>query len=229
MEAVLIWHPEIGYILYDTGNAVDWESVYSEHIKSIYPISRLVYIKEVLAKENLTVDDIQILVISHLHFDHAGGLKAFSGTKAGKGVIVSKAELESASKCVADAPDGTAGAYIGKLFYQIPGIEFDPMCRKKELADGIMLFEQKCHTAGLIGMIVHLKNRTLLFTGDTVYLQDAYEKELPPGGNINKTATEFYDNLHFLKKMQEELNADVIYGHDYAQAQQWFSSGWIES
>ena len=50
MEAVLIWHPEIGYILYDTGNAVDWENVYSEHIKSIYPISRLVYIKEALAK-----------------------------------------------------------------------------------------------------------------------------------------------------------------------------------
>lgn len=68
----------------------------------------------------------------------------------------------------------------------------------------------------------------MLFTGDTVYLKDAYEKELPPGGAINKTNEEFYRNLKVLKEMQQALGAEIFYGHDYEQARAWRELGWIE-
>ena len=37
---------------------------------------------EALAQEGLTLGDMDQLILSHLHFDHAGGLAAFAGTQA---------------------------------------------------------------------------------------------------------------------------------------------------
>lgn len=228
MVAVLIKHPDLGYILFDTGNDPDWRNTYSESMKTTYPISRVVSIEDALKKENLTIQDINYLVISHLHFDHAGGLKFFANSKAGSRVIVSEAELNDVKEKIPGATNQESGAYMGKLFYNLPGITFEPIKERCELAKGVLLFVQKCHTAGLVGMAITLKDKNVLFTGDTVYLKDAYENELPPGGAINKTNTEFFDNLKVLKKMQKELNAEVFYGHDYEQAKAWRALGWIE-
>ncbi|MDO4343578.1 MAG: N-acyl homoserine lactonase family protein [Eubacteriales bacterium] len=228
MEAVLIYHPEIGYILYDTGNDPQWALSYTESIREIYPVTRTVSIEDALQKENLTVEDIDVLILSHLHFDHAGGLKFFSNTKAGRQVIVSEDEYKDAIKEIEKSPERNKGAYIGKLFYQLPGIEFKTISGQAELAEGITLFVQKCHTAGVVGMIVELRDKTVLFTGDTVYLKETYEKELPPGGGINKTQKEFFDNLKVLKKMQKEQKAEMFFGHDYEQAKKWQAFGWVE-
>ena len=37
-----------------------------------YPITEMITIEEALAKEGLTPGDIDQLILSHLHFDHAG-------------------------------------------------------------------------------------------------------------------------------------------------------------
>ena len=80
--AILIKHPTAGYILYDTGNDDAWRDSYTDHIKEVYPISECLTIKEALAKEGLTPEDIDVLILSHLHFDHAGGMKYFVNTKS---------------------------------------------------------------------------------------------------------------------------------------------------
>lgn len=227
MEAVLIRHPDVGYILYDTGNDPQWRETYTAEVKNTYPVSNVISIAEALEKEGLTVNDINVLILSHLHFDHAGGLKFFSGTSAGKKVIVSEAELKDVKNKIS-SPDQNSGAYIGKLFYGLPGIGFETIKERYELAEGISLFVQPCHTAGVIGMEVHLPHRTILFTGDTVYLREAYEDELPPGGKINKTDMEFYENLKYLKKIQKKLGAEVFYGHDFEQAKTWGRLDWID-
>ena len=97
-----------------------------------------------------------------------------------------------------------------------------------ELAEGVTLFTQHCHTAGLLGLCVRLVDRTVIFTGDTVYTRESYEQELPPGGSINKTDSEFRDNIAMLKAMQKAYDAEMFFGHDYAQACAWEKKGWIE-
>ena len=157
MEAVLIEHPEAGYLLFDTGNAPDWADIYPASVKALYPISRFVSIEEALRKEGLTTNDISTVIVSHLHFDHAGGLGYFAGTKAGANILVSEAELKDVNEKISAAENGTTGAYIGKLFYQISGIGFKPVSGEYKLAEGVTLFVQSCHTAGLVGMVVTLR------------------------------------------------------------------------
>lgn len=105
----------------------------------------------------MTTNDISTVIVSHLHFDHAGGLGYFAGTKAGANILVSEAELKDVNEKISAAENGTTGAYIGKLFYQISGIGFKPVSGEYKLAEGVTLFVQSCHTAGLVGMVVTLR------------------------------------------------------------------------
>ena len=64
-------------------------------------------------------------------------------------------------------------------------------------------------------MIVKTEHHgNFLFTSDAIYTRESFEKELPPGGTINKTEDEFYSELELIKKMQEEYDATLIFGHD---------------
>lgn len=226
--AVLIDHPVLGYVLYDTGNDDAWEHTYSAQMKQTYPITKLITIASALKQEGLTVDDINYLIVSHLHFDHAGGLKYFADTKAGNHVLVSAAELKDIRALLAQSEEQVSGAYIGSLFFNVSGINFIPIEDTLELGQGVTIFVQKCHTAGLLGLRIALQNRTVIFTGDTVYTEEAYEKALPPGGAINQTNDEFFDHLTELKKMQQQHQAEIFFGHDFAQARAWQAEGWME-
>ena len=84
MYCYLIEHPK-GRVLVDTGAAYEYrdENTIMEESDSI--ICQL-------AKLGYTPDDIDYLVISHLHMDHAGYMKCFPNTT----ILIRKAELQAA-------------------------------------------------------------------------------------------------------------------------------------
>ena len=214
VNAILIRHPEIGNILYDTGNSPDYGQEYPTPVLETYPISEFISIEEALRLHDLAVNDIDMLILSHLHFDHAGGLCYFTGAKAIRNVIVSEDELKHAYFSVVT---GKGGAYVKELFY-IEGIRYVPYQSELRLAEDILLFAQKSHTPGCTGMVLDTEEQgTVLVTSDTIYTEDSYKMELPPGGDINATTEEFYTNLEKIKKMQAETDAKLIYGHDLEQ------------
>lgn len=214
INAILIRHPKIGNILYDTGNSPDYEQKYPVSVLETYPISEFISVEDALKLHGLTVNDIDMLILSHLHFDHAGGLCYFAGTKAIQNVVVSEDELKDAYFRVMT---GQGGAYVKELF-DVEGIRYVPYQGELRLADDILLFAQKSHTAGCTGMVLNTARQgTLIATSDTIYTEDNYNMELPPGGSINATTEEFFTNLARIKKMQSDLDAQLIYGHDFEQ------------
>lgn len=226
VPAVLIQHPTLGNILYDTGNSPynKWE--YGSHVNEIYPVKEFISIEDALASKGLSCSDIDLLILSHLHFDHAGGLKYFIGTKAIKNVMVAEADLLNACKSVFTGEKH--GAYIKSLF-DVEGVIYKPIEGTVELAPDLTLFVQQSHTPGVIGMIVKTAAAgNLIFTSDTVYAKDSWDYLLPPGGNINKTTSEFFTNIERLKDLQKQYNATMIFGHDYDQILEWSQKGTIE-
>ena len=223
--ATLIQHPTLGNILYDTGNSPFYSSEYGTEMIETYPIPEFISIEAALKSKGFTPADIDILIISHLHFDHVGGLKYFAGTKAFKKVIVAEEDLKNACYSVMT---GNPGAYVKTLF-EPQGVQYQPINGTVQLAQDLTLFIQKSHTPGVIGMLVKTENHgTVIFTSDTIYTKDNYENELPPGGKINKTQQEFYDNLNFIKEMKEKYQATIFFGHDYEQVVEWSNRGVID-
>ncbi|BDF58613.1 MBL fold metallo-hydrolase [Christensenellaceae bacterium] len=228
--AVLIDHPTLGYVLYDTGDADDWQDAYPQPLQQRYPLKEHILLEDKLEECGVKLDDINQIILSHLHFDHAGGLKKFVGKKAEKDVIVSEEEAKAVFfQTIAD-PAKLGPAHIPSLFHNLKSVTYRTVTGISELAEGITLFVQHCHTPGVVGMIIRLNDgMPMIFCCDTVYTRESYEKELPPGGSINKTDDEFYRQLAVLKKLQQDTGAYMVFGHDFAQTKQLEELGWITS
>ena len=70
VSALLIRHPRLGNILYDTGNSPYSRWEYGEAINSVYPVGSFVSIEQALSLHGLKCSDIDMIILSHLHFDH---------------------------------------------------------------------------------------------------------------------------------------------------------------
>lgn len=225
ISAILIEHPILGNILYDTGNSPFLSTEYPKSVLDTYPIPEFISIEEALKEKGLRPADINMIIISHLHFDHAGGLRYFAETPAIKNVLVSEIELKNA---YFQTMTGRGGAYVKTLF-DVDGIVYKPIAEDTKLGDDIELFIQNSHTPGVIGLLLKTKTKgNLIVTSDTIYTMESYSKELPPGGPINKTKKEFYDNLKKIKDMKQKYSAELLFGHDYEQIVAWSKEGRIE-
>ena len=215
---ILAWyfeHPTLGRILYDTGNHETGAKYWSKHARETYPVTSVITIKDKLKEMGLGVDDIDILIQSHLHMDHTGGLPYFANTKAGESIIVDEEDAKQAFLTLRTAED--TGAYAEKFICD-PGIRFNVTQGVVKLADDFILFPQKCHTPGVLGIIIKTVNSgNFMLIGDAIYTKECYEKDTPPGGTINKTNEEFHNHAKTIAIMKEKYNAVPIFGHDPGQ------------
>ena len=93
--SILIKHPEAGYILYDGScrHGDEWGGGRRrERDAKVAPYfaDEDQWIEQQLQKVGITIDDLSMVIISHMHWDHSGILEQLSHTKAGENVYVSK-------------------------------------------------------------------------------------------------------------------------------------------
>lgn len=225
VSALLIRHQSLGNILYDTGNSPYHRIEYGEEINNIYPVDDYISIDEALKSKGLSCSDIDMIILSHLHFDHVGGLKFFKYTNAIKNIIVSENELLDACKTVFTSDD--SGAYVKSLF-DIDGAIYHTVSDKVELSQDLTIFVQKSHTNGVIGLIIKTQSEgNIIVTSDAVYTRENWEKILPPGGPINKGTNNYIKNIEFLKNLKNKYNATMLFGHDDNQINEWVNKGTI--
>lgn len=215
--AVLVEHPKIGRILYDTGCSPQWKTRWPAGLQGIFPWIREASLVDRLAEIDLKPSDIDYLICSHLHLDHAGNIDLFSGTECGRRVIASKQELMYAFYVCGIGPDPNVGAYVKADFADIPGISYAPVDRDQELASGIELFLQPGHTPGVLGMVVHTKNTgSVIFTSDGIYSSKNYGP--PPNvPGLCYDSIGFMDTVTKVRIMQKKYDAQLFFGHDPVQ------------
>ncbi|MEU0466043.1 MULTISPECIES: N-acyl homoserine lactonase family protein [unclassified Amycolatopsis] len=209
-HAVLIEHPD-GRILWDTGVPQDWETRWAPTgLQEFFPVQEgTSYLQDSLAALELTPDDIDVLVLSHLHFDHAANAKLFAGGKTR--IIVNANEHEGALGI--DGP--FKGAHL-KADYE--GIDYELVSGDAEIAPGVSVIETPGHTWGTMSLRVDLPEAgTKIFTSDAVYLGESWG---PPavGAAIVWDSVRWLESVEKLRRIAEETNAEVIFGHDPEQA-----------
>lgn len=223
--AVLIRHPTLGNVLYDTGHSPAFLQGEMQRVLYDYPIRGIVPIQKALAQVGLTPGDIDQLILSHIHFDHAGGLAAFAGTQAFRHVLVAEADLKQAWWSVTT---GQKGPYIRSLF-DLPGIRFETIRDTTWLAEDLDLFVQQAHTPGALGMILKTQHHgTLLTTSDTLATAESYQHDLPPGTAAPAVEAAFHANRRRVQALAAEYQATLLFGHDAAQVQAWAGKGTID-
>jgi glyoxylase-like metal-dependent hydrolase (beta-lactamase superfamily II) len=215
--SAVIDHPE-ATILWDTGSHPDAGDGY-------WPEPLYDAFQHVDAAEHRLVDDldaagydlrdIDAVVASHLHLDHAGGLYNFEGTDVP--VYVHEDELKFAYYS-AKTDEGSI-AYLASDFDR--ELNWEVVHRDRHtLLDGVELFHLPGHTPGVMGARIDLGEETLLVAGDEAYVDANYSDELPLGPGLLWSERHWFDSLQLLKEVQRRTGARILYGHDLERFQE---------
>jgi N-acyl homoserine lactone hydrolase len=102
---------------------------------------------------DLDLGSIDIVVNTHLHFDHCGGNHLFPG----RPIYVKRRELDDALT----QPDYTIPEWV-----DAPGLQYVPVDGDLEVLPGLQLIPAPGHTAGTQVVVVHTGARPTVIVGD---------------------------------------------------------------
>ena len=138
----VIEHPE-GRVLVDTGMTVLHEAV-ADMDPRLVPLSE---------QADFDLAGIDVVVNTHLHFDHCGGNHLFTG----RPIYVQRRELDDAR---------TLEDYTIREWVEAPGVQYVPVDGALELLPGLRLVPTPGHTRGSQVVVVDTGGRPVVVGGD---------------------------------------------------------------
>lgn len=168
-------------------------------------------IEECLADIGIDVDDIHLVGLSHLHVDHAGGLKLFAGKVP---VHAQRRELEYG---LSNHPEPEKHA-IFRVDFDDPRIDWQLADGEAEVAPGITAVPTYGHTPGHQSFVVELDESVggggFVFAFDAADLTENIDHERAIGGYIDVAPEETIEPIRRLKKLAADKGYPLIPGHD---------------
>ncbi|AGB36446.1 N-acyl homoserine lactonase family protein [Natronococcus occultus] len=207
---VVIDHPE-ATILWDTGSHPEADSGHwPAELYAAFEHTGLRPLEDDLESAGYVLEDIDCVIQSHLHLDHAGGLYAFEGTDVP--IVVHERELKHAYYS-AKTDEGDE-AYLAGDFDRDLNWELVHGDREQRFRD-LELVRLPGHTPGLLGVRLELEDAgTVLIAGDQAYVRENYEDEHPMGGSLLWSKRAWFESLRLLEEEQRRHDATIVCGHD---------------
>jgi glyoxylase-like metal-dependent hydrolase (beta-lactamase superfamily II) len=210
-------------ILYDTGCSPDYKNTWGL-INDFLPYVRESFMVDQLKKMGVAPGDIDYVIMSHLHYDHAGGLSSFRGTKAK--IIVQKAEVQIVMAAVYTHRNdlGFAG-YLGTDF-QFTDLNWMVIDGDYDLLPGVHLIFLPGHASGEMGARIETKNNgDVILASDAIYTAENYGPPAKAPGTIY-SLDDFNKSVEKVRRLADIYNAKVVFGHDSVQKIPMFPSWW---
>lgn len=168
-------------------------------------------IEESLAEIGVDVDDIGLVAVSHLHVDHAGGLKLFAGRVP---VHAQRRELDYG---LSNHPEPQRHS-IFRVDFDDPAIDWRLADGEAEIAPGVTAIPTYGHTPGHQSFVVELDESVggggYVFAFDAADLTENIDGELPIGGFIDVDPQDTVEPIRRLKALARDRGYPLIPGHD---------------
>ena len=196
VHCFIVEHPE-GLVLFDTGE--DPASVSDPGYFPASGLSGLMYrhlarfdmtaedgIESQIRAAGYSPDDVRVVVLSHLHQDHVGGLRGLAKAK----VVVAEAEWRAMASRRAELR-----GYL-RRHIELPGLTWEriefapttaqdlaPFTTRHDLFDdgSLVLIPTPGHTPGSLSMVVRGYAEPLLLVGDLAYDASSMTRGVVPG------------------------------------------------
>jgi N-acyl homoserine lactone hydrolase len=231
--AFLLEHPTAGLVLIDTGFHRSVAEGGGEGARNLGPVGRLIA-RDVHMRPDQTVAeqlrthghdpaDVELVVMTHLHFDHASALCDFPDAT----VLVAEPEWDAA-RARGSFLRGYSTTQLDPrpsyrtVDFTAPGADSrGPFAQTLDVfADGsLTLVATPGHSAGHLSVILRLGDREALIAGDAVYTMATLREGERPWRSEDPKAFE-----HSLKTIQaydrEHPDALIVPGHDMSAWEQ---------
>lgn len=137
--------------------------------------------RNALATAGVDPKDVEYVVLTHLHWDHAGNCDMFPDAT----VVVQEAELRYAI---------SPGRFFRKAFlaptsgwgtppYLVPNLR--PVEGRRELLPGLRIAPAPGHTPGSQALVVDTADGSFAIAGDAIMTYDTIDRDLPPGYHVD--------------------------------------------
>ena len=209
----LIRHPS-GNILFDVGCSEDWAETWkATGIAEMVPYDEWTAEQQLgpmLERQGLGVDDIDLVVASHLHMDHCGKLDLFQRARAD--ILIQRTEYEGAMAIPAPGRGGYVTSQYRDLDVKWRLIEGD-----LDLVVGVQVLSLPGHSYGSQGLAVRLEVAGLFVLASDA-AQVAPNLNDPPIASPN-----VYDSLRWresirrLQHLRDHEGALIVCGHEPSQ------------
>jgi N-acyl homoserine lactone hydrolase len=123
------------------------------------------------ARADFDVAGIDVVVNTHLHFDHCGGNHLF----AGRPTYVQRRELDDAR---------SEEDYTIREWVEAPGVQYVPVDGELELLPGIRLVPAPGHTRGSQVVVVETGDRPLVIGGDMAVFSSELDEPRTEGQRL---------------------------------------------
>lgn len=155
-------------------------------------------IAEELARFGLQMADVNIIVNSHLHFDHCGGNRLFPNAE----IFVQSAEWSIAH---------TTG-YTVTQWCDYGSARINTISGDREISAGIRLLSSPGHTPGHQSVLVETDDGNFLVAAQAAYTADEYKR----GGDSVEQAHEGLEEayLQSILQLKSVMAQEVYFSHD---------------
>ena len=155
-----------------------------------------------LGELGLTPKDIDILISTHFHFDHAGNHGDFGASR----IVAQRTAYEFALANPARFPHD---------IWNLPNLDYELIDGDLEIAPGVTLLESSGHVPGHMSVLVRLRETgPVLLAIDAIYTRETLEREIWSGYHDPETARRSGVRLATIAEREGAL---LVFGHDPAQ------------
>lgn len=211
-ERFLAWYLTDGttHVMVDTGPPAEAHSQHW-HPYNNPKISDRQQVPAALAQHGVRPEDIRLLILTHLHWDHAGNMGLFPNAD----FVVSHDEL-------AYAIDPLPMHYIA---YESPQIGLTPAfltvmprirtisMREQELLPGLLVLPTPGHTPGCISLVVTTTDGPYVITGDAVGCYKNFEGD--PARKLPYRPTGIFTDLFAMWNSMALIQAKALFKLDH--------------
>lgn len=210
---ILIEHDD-GYILFDTGSNMNaMNGHWPTELADAYELHQTVEqnIEVQLAMCGIRKEDINTVVLSHMHFDHTGNIHLFKNAD----IYVPKADYMYAQTVVRISDDPSSYSGYCKKDLDVVVKKIILVEDEFEIVPGVKVINLPGHTPGLLGLIITLeKEGAFIFPMDAVYTNEIYGPPAKASGLLCNRE-EYFKSIEKVRRLQKELNATMIPAHDW--------------
>jgi N-acyl homoserine lactone hydrolase len=154
----------------------------------------------------LEPSDVDLVVLSHLHFDHAGGAALFTGSE----LVVQQDEY-----AYAHYPAAFFASFYYRKNFDLPGYRWRLLDGDADLVPGVTVLRSDGHTPGHQSLLVQLpQTGPVILAGDCCYWQRSIDEEVPPG--VVWEPTRAMHSIKRLKTIARLTGGRIFPSHDPA-------------
>ncbi len=166
--------------------------------------------EELLKTLNINTEEVQNLVLTHLHYDHAGNVKAFPNAR----IHIQEAEVNFATgryMCFHSLRLFFSADDVVTIIHKLYDDKVQFHDGFSEIYPGIEVYKIGGHTAGLQIVRVWTRRGWLVLASDAMHYYQNYEQENPFPGILD--VGQMLEGYRIIRKLVES-DRHIIPGHD---------------